>query len=560
MPLERLIKKQIMDLLVLSLEDAATVEDMQMLRAILDRSDEARDYYIQAVVEAQNIRDIDWEVETSEDLMNSSDILNYELWKAFAEQETIAPTVEIPKEEIEHEIIQKVEYPLQERKKLSKLTILSLITSAAAVLVLASYIYFVPVKHSVPVASITEMINAVWADTEKVSGTRLWDDETEHSLLHGVAEITFDSGAKVLIEAPASLKILSDSGMFFQGKLTAEVPSSAIGFTVHTPSSKVVDLGTRFGVIASVKAGTEVHVDQGKIEHIPTSESLKSLSRHIIEAGQAGRISEEDGLSTIVCRRERFLWDKPTAYETAVFSTNPVSHYRFDDGVDKIAFDAIDRTVTQSESFGDVKLAQGKTVDTEHESKALHLAGNMESKFFIRDKTIEVTKGDALTISLWIRPEQMIDGGQNVLVYTDHLRQTDRYYSNQIFLTGDNHVGFYFYQHQTVDESALDISMESNISISLNQWCHVAVSYGKGAVNLYVNGKLHASQTYQLPPQFFNGGYWAVGCKTGHETGHPNNWENLPFRGSVDEMLFFDRSLSDQEIKMLYEKAVKRER
>ncbi len=69
------------------------------------------------------------------------------------------------------------------------------------------------------------------------------------NLTDGLAEITFDSGAKVILHAPAQFAVGEAMGGDLRfGRLTAKVPHSARGFTINTPTAKVVDLGTEFGV------------------------------------------------------------------------------------------------------------------------------------------------------------------------------------------------------------------------------------------------------------------------------------------------------------------------
>ena len=50
-----------------------------------------------------------------------------------------------------------------------------------------------------------------------------------------------------------------------RGRLAADVPPSAKGFTVITPTGDAVDLGTRFGVDVPSSGSAEVHVFQGEV-------------------------------------------------------------------------------------------------------------------------------------------------------------------------------------------------------------------------------------------------------------------------------------------------------
>jgi len=86
-------------------------------------------------------------------------------------------------------------------------------------------------------------------------------------LERGLAEVRFQCGARVVLEGPASLELLSGrSARLRHGKLTARVPGPAAGFEVLSPQGKVIDLGTEFGIAVSNTGATEVYVFEGKVE------------------------------------------------------------------------------------------------------------------------------------------------------------------------------------------------------------------------------------------------------------------------------------------------------
>lgn len=86
-------------------------------------------------------------------------------------------------------------------------------------------------------------------------------------LAEGLATLKFDSGAEVVIEAPATLEIIDAMNCrLVRGTVVADVPHNAIGFTVDTKDAKVVDLGTKFGVSADEDGKYLVHVIEGLVE------------------------------------------------------------------------------------------------------------------------------------------------------------------------------------------------------------------------------------------------------------------------------------------------------
>ncbi|NLT72158.1 MAG: hypothetical protein GXX91_15895 [Verrucomicrobiaceae bacterium] len=97
----------------------------------------------------------------------------------------------------------------------------------------------------------------------------------------GTLLITFNSGATALVEGPAQISIESNNRMFLQsGRLTADVPPAATGFTVNTPRLNAVDLGTRFGVTVEENGDSELHVMEGEVKASRTSgNSVATLVR-----------------------------------------------------------------------------------------------------------------------------------------------------------------------------------------------------------------------------------------------------------------------------------------
>lgn len=83
----------------------------------------------------------------------------------------------------------------------------------------------------------------------------------------GEAEVVFDSGAKLRIAGPAQLKLESPLVAYLEiGKVAAHMPPSAVGFELRTPTSKLVDQGTEFGVLVQDEGSTQVHVFRGQVD------------------------------------------------------------------------------------------------------------------------------------------------------------------------------------------------------------------------------------------------------------------------------------------------------
>jgi hypothetical protein len=107
--------------------------------------------------------------------------------------------------------------------------------------------------------------NCQWAENMAPAGDM--QPGKELRLERGLAEVRFQKGARVIVEGPANLEILTgNSARLKRGKLSAKVPESAKGFQIITPQGKVVDHGTEFALAVEEDGTTDVYVFSGKLE------------------------------------------------------------------------------------------------------------------------------------------------------------------------------------------------------------------------------------------------------------------------------------------------------
>jgi len=108
-------------------------------------------------------------------------------------------------------------------------------------------------------------------------------------LERGLAEVRFQKGARIVMEGPASLEIISaNSARLQRGKLTAKVPESAKGFQIVTPKGKVIDLGTEFALAVEEDGTTDVYVFSGTVEAYADARKPKNFLS--LQERQAARI------------------------------------------------------------------------------------------------------------------------------------------------------------------------------------------------------------------------------------------------------------------------------
>jgi len=121
-------------------------------------------------------------------------------------------------------------------------------------------------KHS-DLAVVTRLIRPQWVQGEEALRPGQLLGKRWIRLEAGIVQIECGDGARVTLEGPAQLRLDSESDCFLQaGKLTVLAPPDAANFTVKSPASEVIDLGTEFGVVVDESGELDVHVLDGQVE------------------------------------------------------------------------------------------------------------------------------------------------------------------------------------------------------------------------------------------------------------------------------------------------------
>ncbi len=280
-------------LLFSAIEGTISRADFTRLEKLLAESPAARDEYFHllkltiALNESGGILS----------LKNAGDpagAFDLDFWQALAHQEDNAPGIplEKPAEQQADTIVEtgSITPPVSPLKLY--------IFSAVALVAIAIIGLFMPPTQ--PVGVLTDMADAQWS----VNGiyptvmTRLYPGKME--LTGGFAQITLNNGTTVLLQAPAIFELRdSDRSLYLEsGRLTASVPTQAIGFTVETPYARIIDHGTEFGVFVREGSSVGTHVFDGKVmvsSKDPSGEQMVSwLTRgQAIAVDEKGTVSEK---------------------------------------------------------------------------------------------------------------------------------------------------------------------------------------------------------------------------------------------------------------------------
>jgi hypothetical protein len=167
-----------------------------------------------------------------------------------------------------------------------------------------------------PLAVITRCLGAQTADSR---GAILPGQHLEAGRLFleaGTVEVTIQNGARILLEGPATLELLTPLRAYLQaGRAVVHVPKAASGFVLETRDASVLDVGTEFGVKVGPDRGTEVQVYQGSVFTSAKSAGGRTNSPQRLIAGRAARL-DPDAIETfqnLPFAPDRFVRQLPEA-------------------------------------------------------------------------------------------------------------------------------------------------------------------------------------------------------------------------------------------------------
>lgn len=297
------------ELILLKLEGTIQPSQMAKLNRWLHEDPEAVEFYVEYMMQYSGLTQ-PGDISISDlPLQTVSPILETSLWLALSEFEQEAEAVEIEKPRPTSEVSDRrpVEAQPVRITGVGKFSLAALLLSSAALILLIVYAMG-PAGRGAEVATVADTLNARWNNSDRIirSGVRLSTKDDSLWLREGVATVLFDSGSSVVIEGPAEFEILTaDQIQLNYGRLFASVPKQAIGFTVSTAQSKIIDLGTDFGVKAGPD-GTELHVIQGKTMLI-SGAARNAKNQYELCEGQARAVTASGIVQDISLKKEAFI-------------------------------------------------------------------------------------------------------------------------------------------------------------------------------------------------------------------------------------------------------------
>lgn len=221
---------------------------------------------------------------------------------------------------------------------------------------------------------------------------------------------------------------------------------------------------------------------------------------------------------------------KDTAIEPVKPYTDPVAFYTFSGNCED---------KTKYKNNGNVFGAVLTTDSLSAENSAYYFDG--KSYIEIPDNDILDIATNKLTITAWIKPTETI--GTYVVektTYMDNqgqLMQGGGPFSLDIF-SGQTRAVIY------ANDNKSYVMVTGTTNIKKDIWQHIAVSWDGKKVNLYYNGQLESSQNFKHQIQVTNGNLYIGAYKW--------VYPNASFKGSIDNVRIYNRSLTTEEIQELY--------
>jgi hypothetical protein len=174
---------------------------------------------------------------------------------------------------------------------------------------------------------------------------------------------------------------------------------------------------------------------------------------------------------------------------------------------------------------------------------AIFLSGNQFSYF--NAGTYKALKPEAGTISLWVKIEDKLWAGQghklNPILLTKNSAEDDFYESFSLYYTLESGKIVAAFMKDSTRETCLYSMRE----FKRNEWGHLVIAYDDDNCLLYINGELQS----RLPKNFRTRFQENDSVMLGNSANQKNRRYMI---GAVDDLEFYHRILSEEEIKALY--------
>ncbi|MDF1740095.1 MAG: FecR domain-containing protein, partial [Verrucomicrobiales bacterium] len=400
--------------------------------------------------------------------------------------------------------------------------------AAALVLFLVAVVVF---QKAPTFATITNRIGVGGLEAgAKLSGERF-------TLERGILEMETELGATVVIEAPASFQFESVGQLrLFHGRLAADVPEAAQGFSVLTATGSAIDLGTEFGVDTKPDGESEIHVFEGEV----IAESNHGV-RQSLQGGEAFSLNAANGFPGSI-RSSAFV--RPD--ELALFQINDAEGMRGQSDRLSAQLRSDPALIALLDFENDVELPPGK-----YHMMQGRWPGLRAPEFVGPGDHMKLDVGGdrdwkELTLAAWVRLDHLGSPYQSLL-HTDGWSVGN---PGQVhwMVTRNTTMRLALSANALATGSRERHGYPDSITPVLpakGRWVHLATVYDSAqkSVKFYLNGRLDSESRQEI----------AHPARLG--SAEIGNWDkqDRKLSGRIDELIILGRTMSDAELRNLYE-------
>lgn len=367
------------------------------------------------------------------------------------------------------------------------------------------------------------------------AGTRIGGERFE--LAEGTVKLRTRRGAELVIEAPAVFRFESPQRLRLEkGRLAAEVPPPATGFTVVTPDGEAVDLGTRFGIDVTDRGQSEIHVFEGEVvAHLSGPGDPRSL-----RGGEAFAMRGKEGGGRELRNAAFIEGDEMSSLRAAL-----------EDGQQSRSAAATEALRRDPALIALLTFEGGETPSGVFREVQGRWPGSRAMEFVEAGDHLALDVGGGrewpqLTLVAWVRLDRLGAPYQSLL-HTDGWSGEN---PGQVhwMINGDATMRLALRDNllaPDADEAHGYPDSRTPVLPERGHWVHLAVTYDAdaGAVRFYLNGRFDKETRQSL----------AHPARLG--PARIGNWDrqDRKLSGRVDELVLIGRTLADAEIAELFE-------
>ena len=424
-------------------------------------------------------------------------------------------------------------------------------------------------EHGVPsggvvAARLVQFTSCVWGPEMHPRTSDSLRGGDSLNLIYGLADLELGwpvrGKAKVRLEGPAGMVLMADGGVSLNfGKLTANIALENESFAVETPLGRIEVTGDATIGVAVSPNSTEIHVFSGAAKVVTSwatdshgSDTLdvdegQSIRLATTEAGvvQIRRGIAAPGSFVTQISMTDDLLDITEDYVAAIKEASPVCYWRFNRPVDGlIRNEMADRY--HGQALGNTEWVE------EHDNWTIQcggwLATDMVPSHVVADRPLESVGVQSYSLEVWVKPSHFHLGTIAALLNPNR----DLPVLHGVLLelggplsigTGIEHPGRVRYLHRNPPEGFGGTSCFSDHAYGLRKWQHIVAVKDNSEMRLYIDGQEVAKREDTTP--LSDGLLLLVG-----QLDRKRN--SRLFIGQLDELAYYERALSDEEIQHHY--------